>query len=105
MGMEELPALIKESAKLQVSQILKGNYDLKIARQDYFTSNQDELIGQLLLQQGRNNLLTMAYELEMRNHKDTHKLLAAVSMQLNSTLSSYDTRMSMMKENLQAAGG
>ena len=40
---EELPALIKEAASLQTNNILQGDFDLKIARQDYFTSNQNQV--------------------------------------------------------------
>src|SRR6218665_3430161 len=43
LGDQLIPALIKESASLQVAKILRGDYDLKIARQDYFTSNQDRV--------------------------------------------------------------
>lgn len=39
----QVPSLIKDSAQLQVSKVLRGDYDLKIARQDYFTSNQDQV--------------------------------------------------------------
>ena len=40
---EEVPHLIKESSTAQVTKILRGDYNLKIARQDYFTSNQDQV--------------------------------------------------------------
>jgi len=39
----KIPALIKEKAALQTVSILRGDYDLKIARQDYFTTNQDKV--------------------------------------------------------------
>jgi len=38
-----IPALIKDVASLQSVKVLRGDYDLKIARQDYFTSNQDQV--------------------------------------------------------------
>jgi hypothetical protein len=38
-----LPTLLKDSANLQVTKILSGDYDLKIARQDYFISKQDQV--------------------------------------------------------------
>ena len=40
---KELPVLIKDSCTQQVTKILRGNYDLKIARQDYFIGNQDQV--------------------------------------------------------------
>ncbi len=44
---KEVPALIKDSAAHQVTKILRGDYDLKIARQDYFVSNQDKVQQQI----------------------------------------------------------
>lgn len=38
-----LPGLVQELGELQATSILKGDYDLKIARQDYFTSKQDQV--------------------------------------------------------------
>lgn len=43
LGEDEIPSLIKDSAKLQVACILRGNYDLKIARQNYFMDNQEQV--------------------------------------------------------------
>ena len=40
---QELPGLVMELGELQATGILKGDYDLKIARQDYFTSKQDQV--------------------------------------------------------------
>ena len=48
----QVPALIKDSAELQVSKILRGDYNLKIARQDYFTSNQDQVTYPNLVPEG-----------------------------------------------------
>ena len=39
----EVPKLIDENAELQATQVLYGDYNLKLARQDYFTSKQDEV--------------------------------------------------------------
>jgi hypothetical protein len=41
MAERDIPNLIQESTKSQVSRILTGDYNLKLARQDYFISNQD----------------------------------------------------------------
>ena len=45
LAQQQVPTLIRESAALQVTKILRGDYNLKIARQDYFTSNQDQVGG------------------------------------------------------------
>lgn len=39
-----LSPLVEELGKLQVNKILRGDYDLKIARQDYFISKQDQVV-------------------------------------------------------------
>ena len=38
-----LSPLVQELGKLQANKILRGDYDLKIARQDYFVSKQDQV--------------------------------------------------------------
>ena len=49
LAQEQLPGLIQEMAALQVSTVLHGDYSLKIARQDYFTSKQDKVCAIYLL--------------------------------------------------------
>ena len=49
LAQEQLPGLIQEMAALQVSTVLHGDYSLKIARQDYFTSKQDKVYTHLIL--------------------------------------------------------
>lgn len=48
LGQTQLGALLQDMAALQVTRVLHGDYDLKIARQDYFTSKQDKVHLQLL---------------------------------------------------------
>lgn len=39
----EVAKLVKELGALQSTHILTGDYRLKLARQDYFTANQDQV--------------------------------------------------------------
>ena len=39
----EIPQLLEVNAALQATHILSGDYNLKIARQDYFISKQDQV--------------------------------------------------------------
>ena len=39
----DIPNLIQECKEAKVLRILTGDYDLKLVRQDYFTSNQDKV--------------------------------------------------------------
>ena len=41
LARQQLPDLIHDMATLEISTILHGDYSLKMARQDYFTSKQD----------------------------------------------------------------
>ena len=47
LGQTQLPGLLQDMATLQVTKILHGDYDLKIARQDYFTSKQDKVFSHM----------------------------------------------------------
>ena len=44
LGRTRLTSLLQDMAALQVSRVLHGDYDLKIARQDYYTSKQDKVM-------------------------------------------------------------
>ena len=46
LGREQLTSLLQDMAALQVTRVLHGDYDLKLARQDYFTSKQDKVLFQ-----------------------------------------------------------
>ncbi|XP_067677950.1 HAUS augmin-like complex subunit 3 [Haliotis asinina] len=94
----DIPALISRSADLQGTNIITGDYKLKLARQGYFTSNQDQLIGQLVVQRARNEFLTMAYEIEARNHRDIHRLLTAVRNTLQQNLTEWRDRQKAMED-------
>lgn len=39
----EVPSLVRELATFQSTTVLTGDYSLKLARQDYFTSNQNQV--------------------------------------------------------------
>lgn len=43
LGQTELPGLLRDTSVLQVTRVLHGDYDLKLARQDYFISKQDKV--------------------------------------------------------------
>jgi HAUS augmin-like complex subunit 3 len=99
LARQQLPDLIHDMATLEISTILHGDYSLKMARQDYFTSKQDTVISYLLSQTARQELLSMLYEVELRRHRDTHRLLSAAASQLLSWGSSADSRLEAMKSS------
>ena len=39
-----MPQVISDSSASQVTKVLRGDYDLKISRQNYFISNQEKVL-------------------------------------------------------------
>lgn len=97
---QRLSPLVQELGKLQANKILRGDYDLKIARQDYFISKQDQVINQLMLQRSRYEFLSMVLEVEARKHRDGHHLLSAVHTLLEGDAKAIDSRHSVMSDPL-----
>ncbi|CAL1529542.1 unnamed protein product [Lymnaea stagnalis] len=87
-----LPDLLRELGGLQGTEILTGDYSLKLKRQDYFTRKQEKVIEQLLSQRARNEFLTMMYDLETRCHRETHALLTSVKQMLEKHLQEWQQR-------------
>ena len=55
--------------------ILCGNYNLKLARQNYFMSRQDRVIDNLISQLCRQELLQIMLEHEYKQHRESVDLL------------------------------
>ncbi|XP_007903424.1 HAUS augmin-like complex subunit 3 [Callorhinchus milii] len=79
---KELPDLIVENAQLLNMPVVKGNFDLQVTRQDYYTSKQDEVARQLIRQKTRFELLQLGYEMESRSHRDIHCVLENLTQEL-----------------------
>lgn len=71
-----LSPLVQELGKLQANKILRGDYDLKIARQDYFVSKQDQvsinvnymkIFGTIACRSVSTSLVFMRYEKYMKS--------------------------------------
>lgn len=96
----DLPLLIKKNAASQVSKILTGDYDMKLARQKYHLSKLDELIQISGQQQSRQEFLTAAYAVEDRRQRDVHHLLTSIQMELAAIKDNWQKRMSMLEDFL-----
>lgn len=97
LGGSVLPELLQEMATLQFTKVLHGDCDLKIARQNYFTSKQDKVITHLQAQRARHEVLSMLYELELRRHRETHRLLSAAKAQLVQWKDTREQRCTLMR--------
>lgn len=94
-----MPDLIRELGSLQGTNVLTGDYDLKLRRQDYFVHNQNRVIKHLVTQRARNEFLSLMYEVEIRWHKDTHRLVMAARQRLEEHLDAWHTRMSELESS------
>ncbi|MGH0155289.1 UNVERIFIED_CONTAM: hypothetical protein FKN15_033048 [Acipenser sinensis] len=79
LSRERLPAVAWENAQLLNMPVVKGDFDLQIARQEYYTSQQDEVYSQLLQQKASFELLLLAYEMELRKYRQFHRQLEDIS--------------------------
>ncbi|XP_069488226.1 HAUS augmin-like complex subunit 3 [Ambystoma mexicanum] len=95
---ETLPNLVKENAQLLNMPIVKGDFDLQIARQDYYTSRQDLVCSQLIKQKSSFELLQLAYEIELRKHRDIHRQLEALIDDLRQSSETLQQRMEMLRD-------
>jgi len=99
----ELATLLDDLQQLQGCTVLQGNYDLKIARQDYFISKQNEIITQLLLQCSRYNFLTMMNEVEMKSHRNSYYLLSTMKSLLEAEIEALTERIALMGDPVALA--
>lgn len=78
-----LPALVKENAQLLNMPVVKGDFDLQISKQDYYTARQELVLNELIKQKASFELVQLAYEIELRKHWDTYRQLESLVQQLS----------------------
>ncbi|XP_062905644.1 HAUS augmin-like complex subunit 3 [Mobula hypostoma] len=95
---KELPDLIVENTQLLNMPVVKGNFDLQMSRQDYYTSKQDQVASQLIKQKARFELLQLAYEMELCRHRETHRHLESLTTELNQRRGDLDQHLEMLSD-------
>ncbi|XP_041525328.1 HAUS augmin-like complex subunit 3 [Microtus oregoni] len=78
-----LPAVVKENAQLLNMPVVKGDFDLQIAKQDCYTARQELVLNQLIKQKASFELVHLSYEIELRRHWDTYRQLENLVQQLS----------------------
>eukprot|EP00039_Didymoeca_costata_P008331 m.110493 g.110493 ORF g.110493 m.110493 type:complete len:604 (-) comp14040_c0_seq2:42-1853(-) len=74
-ALEECYRASSRTASVQQSSVILGDYRLKLARQTYITSKQEELIDLLQQQRARQQFLMAIFESEKISHLETSKVL------------------------------
>ncbi|XP_002162954.1 HAUS augmin-like complex subunit 3 isoform X1 [Hydra vulgaris] len=94
----EIKTILLELEQLYSTKIIDGNCDLKIARQKYFLEKLDEVIKHLTQQSSRQHCLSLMYELELKEHRNTYYLLASVKTLLSNEIKSMESRIKLLNE-------
>ncbi|XP_066240881.1 HAUS augmin-like complex subunit 3 [Saccopteryx leptura] len=95
---KSLPAVIKENAQLLNMPVVKGDFDLQIAKQDYYTARQELVLNQLIKQKASFELLQLSYEIELRKHWDIHRQLENLVQELSQSNMMLHQRLEMLAD-------
>ncbi|MEE6462689.1 hypothetical protein FKM82_001674 [Ascaphus truei] len=95
---KSLPGLVKENAQLLNMPIVKGDYDLQIARQNLYASRQDLVCNHLMKQKASFEFLQLAYEIELRKHRHVYRQLDTIIQELKQSGKKLEERLLILSD-------
>ncbi|XP_058402552.1 DNA polymerase nu isoform X10 [Diceros bicornis minor] len=95
---KSLPAVVKENAQLLNMPVVKGDFELQIAKQDYYTARQQLVLNQLIKQKASFELLQLSYEIELRKHWDVYRQLENLVQELSQSNMMLHQRLEMLTD-------
>lgn len=95
---KSLPAVVKENAQLLNMPVVKGDFDLQIAKQDYYTARQELVLNQLIKQKASFELLQLSYEIELRKHWDIYRQLENLVQEFSQSNMMLHRRLEMLRD-------
>ncbi|XP_018585438.2 HAUS augmin-like complex subunit 3 [Scleropages formosus] len=90
---KRVPSALRESAQLLNVSVVRGDFNLQVARQDYYTSRQDQVCSYLLRQKASFELLQLAHELELRKERHLQRQLGDAVGHLNNARTILNQRL------------
>lgn len=89
----KLLSLINENASYFRMPVLCADLDAGMVRLQYLSSKQDEVVCQILKQRSRQDVLTLALDVELHNHGQTARLVEEIKSDLRAKISGLEERL------------
>lgn len=100
---EDLPSLLKEHAQLFTAPVVMADLDREIAQQDHFASKQDEICSHLIRQKASFELIQLAYDIELKKHRDIHCQLENLIESLKQSSNEMQQRLEVLSKQTELA--
>ncbi|XP_069092844.1 HAUS augmin-like complex subunit 3 [Pleurodeles waltl] len=92
----KLLSLINENASYFRLPVLCADLDAEMVRLQYLSSKQEEVVSQILKQGSRQDMLTLALDVELHNHGQTARLVDEIQRDLRAKICGLEERLTHM---------